>query len=121
MSRKTKVVGIFLLTILIAQASFAANPVMGDPEHGVKSASTKLWRGVINFITAPGEIIRQPIVCTMDDGPVGIPVGLVNGVFMTLVRAGSGVIDVVTFPVPLDETIGYDSLLDPDYVWQRAD
>jgi len=108
-SRGTKAIGIILLTLLIAQVSLADTSVAGDPEYGVRAASTKLWRGVVNFFTSPLEIIRQPIVCTMDDGLVGVPVGLVNGFFMTFVRAGSGVIEVFTFPMPLDEEIGYDS------------
>ena len=120
-SRKVVVVGIFLLTLVLAQSSFADTSVAGDPEYGVRAASTKLWRGFVNFFTSPGEIIRQPIVCTTDDGLVGVPVGLVNGFFMTFVRAGSGVIEVFTFPMPFDDEIGYDSLMDPDYVWQRAD
>jgi len=122
MSRKSMVIGIFLLSILLTQVSFADSIVAGDPEYGVRAASTKLWRGVVNFFTSPGEIIRQPIVCTIDDGAAtGVPVGLINGFFMTFVRAGSGVIEVFTFPIPLDDEIGYDSLMDPDYVWQKAD
>jgi len=120
-SRKVVVIGIFLLTLVLAQGSFADASIAGDPEQGTKCASTKLWRGLVNTCTGLGELIRQPIVCTMDDGPVGIPVGLINGVVMSVVRTGAGIIEVVTFPMPFDDEIGYDSILNPDYVWQRAD
>ena len=119
-SRRTIVAGIFFLTVLFSQAVFAEKTIMGDPETGTKCASTKLWRGIVNTCTGIGEIIRQPIVCTIDDGAVGIPVGLVNGVFMSLVRTGAGIIEIVTFPMPLTEEIGYDSLMNPAYVWQKA-
>lgn len=120
-SRVKVIAGIFLLAFLFTQATFADRIIAGDPEYSVRAASTKLWRGIVNTATGWGEIFRQPIVCTMDDGLVGIPVGLVNGVFMTVVRTGAGIIDIATFPMPLDEELGYDSLLNPDYVWQKAD
>lgn len=120
-SRKAVVTGIFLLTVLFSQMSFADQILAGDPEAGTKCAANKLWRGIVNTVTGWGELFRQPIVCTMDDGAVGVPVGIINGVFMTIVRTGSGIIDIATFPVPFDDDIGYDSLLNPDYVWQKAD
>ncbi len=119
-SRKITVVGIFLLTILIAQVSFAEQKAAGDPEYATAFAAEKLWRGVVNTFTGWGELIRQPIVQTVDKGWIGVPVGLVNGVFMTVVRTGSGLLEVVTFPVPFDDQIGYDSILNPDYVWQKS-
>ncbi len=120
MTRKT-VTGIALLMVLFSQASFAEQSVAGSPETQTRLASNKLWRGVVNTFTGVGEVIRQPIVCTMDDGLVGVPVGLLNGVFMSVVRTGAGIFEVFTFPVPFNEDIGYESILDPDYVWQKAD
>ncbi len=119
--RRTMAAGAFILTILLAHASFAGQPLLGEPESTVKRASVKMWRGIVNTATGVGEIIRQPIVCTMNDGCAGVPVGLINGVFMSIVRIGVGIIEVVTFPMVLDDKTGYDSLMNPDYVWQRAD
>jgi putative exosortase-associated protein (TIGR04073 family) len=119
-SRVKVVAGAFLLAFLFTQVSFAGTS-MGDPEYSVKPASVKLWRGVVNVLTGWGELIRQPVIMTSEDGIVGVPTGLINGVFMTLVRTGAGAIEVVTFPMPLDEELGYDSLMNPDYVWQKAD
>jgi putative exosortase-associated protein (TIGR04073 family) len=120
MTRKM-VTGIILLMVLFSQASFAEKSIAGDPEKQTRPASNKLWRGFVNTFTGIGEIIRQPIVCTKDDGWIGVPVGLANGVIMTFVRTGVGIFEVFTFPVPFDEEIGYDSVLNPDYVWQKAD
>ena len=118
-SHRTMAVGAFILASLLAQASFAEQPLLGEPESTVKLASAKLWRGVVNTATGVGEMIRQPILCTMEDGGEGIPVGLINGVFMSFVRVGAGIMEVVTFPIPLDK-IGFGSPMNPDYVWQRA-
>jgi putative exosortase-associated protein (TIGR04073 family) len=117
-SRKTVVAGIFLLTVLFTQASFAEISCLGEPESSVKLASVKLWRGIVNTATGWGELIRQPIVMTAEDGLVGIPTGIINGIFMTFVRTGAGIIEVVTFPLPLEYEGGYDSIMNPDYVWQ---
>lgn len=94
---------------------------MGDPEDPVKLASTKLWRGFVNTLTGFTEIVRQPIVCTKEDGIVGVPVGIINGFFMSFIRTGSGIVEMFTFPVPLTEDVGYESIMNPDYVWQKAD
>lgn len=120
MTRKM-VTGIILLMVLFSQASFAEKAMMGDPESATKPASNKLWRGFVNTFTGIGEIVRQPIVCTKTDGLVGVPVGLINGVVMSFARTGVGIFEVITFPVPYDDDIGYDSILNPDYVWQTTD
>lgn len=120
-SRKTMFAGALILTLLLARASFAQQTALGEPESTIKLASVKLWRGIVNTATGVGEIIRQPIVCTAEDGGAAFPVGIINGVIMSFVRTGAGILEVVTFPWALDGTIGFDSLLNPDYVWQQAD
>lgn len=120
MARKTMLTGIVLLTILLSQAVFADDSLVKD--CSTRPASNKLWRGFVNSLTGIGEIIRQPIVHTQKDGVLpGLPVGIINGVVMSFVRTGVGVAEVFTFPVPFDEDIGYGSVLNPAYVWQKAD
>lgn len=120
-SRKSRAAGALILTLFLAQASFAEQPLLGEPESTVKLASEKLWRGIVNTATGVGEVIRQPILFTLEEGAAAIPVGLFNGVFMAVVRTGAGLLEVATFPWILDESKGYGSLLNPEYVWQRAD
>jgi putative exosortase-associated protein (TIGR04073 family) len=119
MTRKI-LTGIVLLIVLTSQASFAEKVTMGDPESATKPASTKLWRGFVNSITGIGEIIRQPVLCVKNDDAIGLPIGIVNGVVMAVTRTAAGIFEVVTFPVPYDEEIGYGSILNPEYVWQQA-
>ncbi len=119
-SRKT-ITGIFLLAVLFAHTSSATEQTqLGAPASFVKPASVKLWRGAVNVLTGWGELIRQPVLLTQEDGAIGIPTGIINGIFMTVVRTGVGVFDVVTFPLPLDYEDGYESLINPEYVWQPA-
>ena len=119
-TRRTMAASAFILALLLAHVSFAEPVQLGDPESTVKLASMKLWRGVVNTATGAGELIRQPIVCTKEDGCKGVPVGLFNGVLMTVVRISAGLLEVGTFPWALDDTTGYGSLLDPEYVWQQV-
>lgn len=117
-SRGALAVGAVILTVLFAQVARAEQNMLGNPEYNAKLASTKLLRGLVNIVTGAGELIRQPILCTYEDGWQGIPVGLINGIFMTVMRTGGGAIEVVTFPWPAEETGTYRSLLEPAYVWQ---
>ena len=120
-SRKALFAGALTLALLLAQTSLAEQTQLGAPESNIKRASMKMWRGIVNTATGIGELIRQPIVCTKEDGAVGVPVGLINGVIMSVVRTSAGILEVFTFPWALDDTTGYDSLLNPDYVWQQAE
>ncbi len=120
-SKMTQAAGGLLLALLLAQAAFAQQPQLGEPESTVKQASEKLWRGVVNTFTGIGEMIRQPVVCAREDGEAGIPVGIINGVFMSVVRTGTGLLEVFTFPVALESTLGFRSPMNPPYVWQPAD
>jgi len=118
-SRKI-VAGALFLTLIFAQATFAED-FRGAAESTSKKISTKLWRGCVNYFTGIGELPRQIILCTQEDGVAGVPVGIINGVFMSVVRTLAGAAEVVTFPFPLDETTGYDSIMEPDYCWQSAE
>jgi putative exosortase-associated protein (TIGR04073 family) len=117
--RGTLAASALILSVLFAQVACAERNLLGNPEYNAKLASTKLLRGLVNVATGAGELIRQPILCTREDGWPGVPVGIINGIFMTLLRTGGGAIEVVTFPWPAEDTGTYGSLLEPEYVWQR--
>jgi len=46
----------------------------------------------------------------------GVPLGMLSGVIMSVVRTGTGVVDTVAFMVPAPGY--YDPMLDPAYVWK---
>ena len=84
----------------------------------------KLGRGVLNVALSPLEIIntfvdegasyRHPVDNSDNFIEFVISAPLI-AVGRTLIRAGVGVVDVVTFPFPLPQ-YGYDELYDPEYV-----
>lgn len=119
--RRIQAAGTLILALFLARAACAEQPLSGEPESTVRLASEKLFRGIVNTATGVGEIIRQPIVCVSDEGAVGLPVGIINGVFMSFLRTGVGLLEVASFPLPLSDSLEFRCPLNPTYVWQSAD
>lgn len=80
-----------------------------------KTPLNKLGRGALNIVTCwaeiPGDVMK---VSNEKNGLAGITLGLVEGIFTTLIRGITGVYDVVTFVIP-----PYSKpLMEPEYAWQ---
>jgi len=111
------------LTLLVAApvAVSAAGTAPGDEVSSgsprVDASLRKLGRGIANVASCPFEFLRVPYFVTLKEGYVaGSTVGLLKGVWMTLVRGVTGVYEVVTFPVEVPE--GYAPLLQPEFIWK---
>ncbi len=86
-------------------------------EDDVDEWGDKLGRGVVNVLTSPLEVVRTVDVKTKTDGALtGFTVGLVEGIGRFVVRAGVGVIDVVTFPFEFPKE-HRAPLIEPEFVW----
>lgn len=115
---------IFIILLLVMSTSIlraetVAGHDLSETEGLVQDMSLKLNRGVFNVLTGWGEIPRQMIISGKDRGwwavlPVGIPAGAI----MTVVRTATGVFEVGTFFVPINDT--YGPLIDPAFVWQKS-
>ena len=81
----------------------------------------KLGRGLTNVITCPGEYFVQFYVNNeQHNNPFETIFGtLVKGTFATVLRAGAGIYDIVTFPVPLPRD--YAPILRPDNIFTAFD
>ena len=100
-----------------AQAEPVAGHHLSESEEIVQDMSFKLCRGVFNVLTGVGELPRQMIKSGKDKGWWAVlPVGIPAGAMMTVVRAGTGVFEAVTFMVPIDDS--YGPIIDPAFVWQ---
>jgi len=87
-----------------------------QPEVIVEKMAIKLVRGVTNTFTSFIELPKQTILTGREMGPVGYVVGPIKGVGMTLYRAVIGITEAVFCMVP--QPGYYDSMIDPEYVWQ---
>lgn len=87
-----------------------------SPKYGEK-AGGMLARGLFNVVTCPVDIPVQMVNGAKKNKPefVGAVGGLATGALCTILRAGSGVIDVATFWIPnfhgLPVSRSYDNCL----------
>ena len=83
----------------------------------------KLYRGVVNVITAPIEVPKQARAYWIKGAQLTphiiawIGCGVVWGVVEGIKRAGSGVWDIVSFPFEKPE--GFEPLFKPNFVFDQ--
>jgi putative exosortase-associated protein (TIGR04073 family) len=100
----------------------AGAPLPAAADAGVPAALTKLTRGVTNVaLGLPGEILTGVVreahseegLRSMGSYTAHFLAGLLMGLGWGAARVGSGVVDIVTFPIPFDDN---RPLLEPDYI-----
>ncbi|MDD5496321.1 MAG: exosortase system-associated protein, TIGR04073 family, partial [Candidatus Omnitrophica bacterium] len=81
----------------------------------------KLGRGVCNIITSPLELFEQSKRVNNTDGPfAGMTYGVLKGLVMIVIRAGVGVYEMFTFPIPAPPD--YKPILtDPEYMLEDVE
>ena len=86
------------------------------PCYAEGDAFTKLGRGVANVLTGWVELPKNIYNTSIEENAfAGMTLGLAKGLGMTLVRTGSGVYEVATFPFPLPDD--YKPVMEPEYVF----
>lgn len=89
------------LAILMTLSGVCANAELVEKMNSNK-ALTKFSRGVTNIATSPGEVLYQ-MPAAMEQSPdylTGFIMAVGRGIGYTLLRFGSGVYDLATFPFP---------------------
>lgn len=104
-----------LLIAFLLVAPFAAVAEQQPETIGEKMA-IKFARGVANTFTCIAELPKQTILTVRDMGPLGIAIGPLKGLGMTVYRGFIGMTEVVFFLVP--QPGYYDPTIDPAYVWE---
>lgn len=103
--------------IIMATDAFAGNPIK------------KLGRGIANIGFSLLEVPLQVYDVTQEEGGIaGITYGPLKGVAYCVARIGVGVVEVITFPIPLpgcpddprDEGWGYGPIMRPEWVIDPA-
>ena len=104
MTRRLSVV----LLIMVLALSFTA------PSYG-QTMSKKLARGLANVLTAPLEPIVQMMNETRDHGDMrGFFMGGSKGLVNMFGRIGTGIYEIVTFPIPVPKE--YRPIFLPEFV-----
>jgi putative exosortase-associated protein (TIGR04073 family) len=104
--------GFVFATLLILQPTSAM-----AGETVTAHMGQKLLRGVANVTTGIGELPKQIYLQLQRDTIEGVPLGLFDGIGMSVVRVGAGICDISTFMVPLP--LKDEPLLKPEFVWER--
>lgn len=109
---------LLLMVLLCAFILVGKSPACAEqqPEMVAEKMAIKLVRGITNTVTSFVEFPKQTIITTRDMGPVGVIIGPIKGVGMTLYRGVVGVAETLFCMVP--QPGYYDPLIDPEYVWQ---
>ena len=104
----------FLITMNFVSSVFAQEGQR--TEVVVERMAFKFTRGVTNAATCFVELPKQTYLTSRDRGAVGIVVGPLKGIGMTIYRAFAGVAETALFLVP--QPGYYDSMINPDFVWK---
>jgi putative exosortase-associated protein (TIGR04073 family) len=89
-----------------------------SPQEVVDGMAGKAGRGLANVTTGWMELPKQIYTTSKEDGTaMGIFLGPLKGLGMTVVRTLSGVGELATFFVAYPGF--YDPYLDPPYIWQK--
>lgn len=82
----------------------------------VDKMAFKFTRGLANTATCIMELPKQIILTSRERGSgIGLVIGPFKGLGMTAYRAFAGVVETVFFMVP--QPGYYDSMINPDFVW----
>ena len=77
----------------------------------------KLGRGLANVVTAPLELFVAIQDIGSHEGPIaGIFVGTLYGAAAVIEREAAGLVEIVTFPVPLPNA-GFEPIVEPEFVF----
>jgi len=118
-----KMLAVFLMTCVLG-ASFGAHADSYDPDQmiipptGFEKRLTKLGRGLSNVLLGWAEIPVTFDKKLKEGKPLGYLVGVVPvlGTARAVLRTGTGVFEMFTFPVS-DVEVNFDAILEPEYIF----
>jgi putative exosortase-associated protein (TIGR04073 family) len=112
--RRSKAALVVFMALLGALMAFQACAWAQDPIH-------KMGRGVVNVLTGWIELPKQVHLGSQEANPVaGLGWGLVKGISLTVLRAGIGIYETLTFPIPYPKDFAsiYEQMELTDYAWE---
>ena len=109
------------VAVVLLVSSVAATPGWAETDWTayINGSLRKFGRGVANVATCPGEMIRTPNLIGRQDGLVAeFSVGIVQGLWRTVLRGVTGVFEVATFYAEIPK--GFEPLMKPEFVWAES-
>ena len=109
------------VTLAIALALITAAPTAShaDPLSPDTRVARKLGRGLSNTLFSLAEVPFHMAKVDREEGPfAGATVGFVVGMGNALIRTAAGILEVVTFPLPIPR-LDYGPLLEPEFLFDH--
>jgi putative exosortase-associated protein (TIGR04073 family) len=105
-----------LQSLLILSALLFVSPQAAMAHDYIEGVGDKLAHGLANTITGLGEIPKNMIIETHEQGlGYGLTVGTLTGVVHGIGRMLTGAVDLVTFIIPTKP------IIQPDFIWKDWD
>ena len=107
--------------VLLAGCVVLGLATTGQPSVWAQDPLHKGGRGVVNVLTCWIEIPKQIHLGSQENNPVtGLVGGAAKGVGLTVLRAGVGIYEAVTFPIPYPKDFAspYEEMELTDYAWE---
>jgi putative exosortase-associated protein (TIGR04073 family) len=110
---------LLLFALVVGAAQFAFCDIQ-DPPSNDYGPTRKLGRGIANLFISPTELITTvATVNTYEGNSAAASYGVVRGFGRGVLRSGAGLVEILTFPFPMQHET-YAPLLPPDIPWIHA-
>ncbi len=106
------------LIVLVATLMAAAPAFASDTGEYASGAGVKLGRGLINTATGWGEIPKQTIIGSQEDGVLGGIGGFFKGIGLGVARTLVGAFEIATFWAPVPER--FEPVMQPSTVFEMG-
>ena len=120
---KKMFVWLFIMILLFNGAAYAVGPDGRTNHNGFVREGIVLWRGVINLVSSPLELLATPMREPHDHKWVWPITSIPHSVLNVIVRAGSSLQDILVYPFVVPFTNDISPLTEPydlpEYIWQK--
>jgi putative exosortase-associated protein (TIGR04073 family) len=104
--------------ILVAGTMAAAPAFAVDTGEYASGAGAKLGRGVLNTVTGWGEIPKQTITGSREEGVLGGVEGFFKGIGLGVARTLAGAFEIATFWAPVPDK--FEPVMEPAIVFDQT-
>jgi len=107
--------------IALAMAVVIGTGLWSSPAVWAQDPIHKMGRGVVNLLTSWIEIPKNMHLGLLEEQPLfGLGRGVIKGLGLTALRAGVGVYEAITFPIPAPRGYAspYEHMELADYAWE---
>jgi putative exosortase-associated protein (TIGR04073 family) len=104
--------------ILVAGTMAAAPAFAVDTGEYASGAGAKLGRGVLNTVTGWGEIPKQTITGSREEGVLGGVEGFFKGIGLGVARTLAGAFEIATFWAPVPDK--FEPVMEPATVFDQT-